>query len=355
MFEKLDNRCFFRGELVFENEMHIGSGKGDGRTDALVVKDFKNEPFIPGSSVRGVLRSVIEKLVASLGKKPCLLMYDTCITTSKDIQNEFKIILEHKDSSKIKDFLNDNAKICPVCRIFGSPVFASKIKITDMQIKKEKESATRYSVRHGVAINRDTETSQDKAKFDYEVVPKESRFNFELIGENLKTNDLALLALGIQEMIDGNFWLGGKTSRGLGKCKLEKLNIEYFIGAEGLKNYLKGKCLFSWDNIPGNDNVKLINFLKQKFGIDWIKTEAIKKTDDGKTITVDIDHKSLSIELNNEKAIVNLKTNDGITDEFIVKTENGELNIYKEKYLTPMKTDNFLNLANMLLEEEKNV
>lgn len=244
MFEKLESRYIFIGELVLENEMHLGSGKDDIRTDSLVVRDFKNKPFIPGSSLRGVLRSVIERIAASLGKNPCLLSSKTCVTNSKDIQKEFKEFLKENDNYGIKQFLKNDSRICPVCRLFGSPVLASKIRMTDLPLKDENVET---AIRHGVAINRDTETSQDKAKFDFEVVPKGSSFKFELIGENLEDEDLALLAIGIHEMIDGNFWIGGHSSRGLGKCKLEKPNIKYFKGVEGLKNYLTGKPLATMD------------------------------------------------------------------------------------------------------------
>jgi CRISPR-associated RAMP protein (TIGR02581 family) len=229
---------------VLENEMHLGSGKADGRTDSLVVRDLKNKPFIPGSSLRGVLRSVIERIAASLGKNPCLLSSKTCVTNSNDIQEEFKKLLKEKDKDRIELFLKNNSKICPVCRLFGSPVVASKIRITDLPLKIEKAEPT---IRHGVAINRDTETSQDKAKFDFEVVPKGSSFEFELIGENLNDDDLSLLAIEIQEMMEGNFWIGGNSSRGLGKCKLDKTDIKYFKGVEGLKNYLNKKPLATMD------------------------------------------------------------------------------------------------------------
>jgi len=238
MFERLKNRYFFRGELVLQNEMHIGSGKGDGRTDALVVKDFNGIPYIPGSSLRGVLRTTIERIIASLGKNPCQLTSKKCVTNSSNLQKEFMELLKNKEHSKIAEFLNDNSKICPVCQLFGSTVVASKIRITDLSLNGASPTT---AVRHGVAINRDTETAQDKAKFDFETVPKGSRFSFEIIGENLTKNDLALLAIGINEMVEGNFWIGGNTARGLGKCKLENLKIKYFDGIDGLKKYLKDK------------------------------------------------------------------------------------------------------------------
>ena len=86
--------------------------------------------------------------------------------------------------------------------------------------------------------------------------------------------------------------------------------------------------LFSWEDIPGNDSRTLIDFLKQNFYIDWIKTPKIEKIDDGKTIRVFTEKNSLSLCLNDEKTKVYLKIDDDRTDEFIVKTENGKLNIY---------------------------
>ncbi len=86
--------------------------------------------------------------------------------------------------------------------------------------------------------------------------------------------------------------------------------------------------LFSWDEIPGTDDQRLIEFLKDELKIKWAKTENISKIDDDKTIIVSNKEKSISLKLNDEKTKVNLKIDDGSFDEFIVKTENGKLNIY---------------------------
>jgi len=91
----------------------------------------------------------------------------------------------------------------------------------------------------------------------------------------------------------------------------------------------KLKYLFSWDEIPVNDDERIIEFLKDEFKIEWAKTENIRKIDDGKTIIVSNKEKSLSLKLNEEKTKVNLKIDDGRVDEFTVKTKNGKLNIYK--------------------------
>lgn len=92
----------------------------------------------------------------------------------------------------------------------------------------------------------------------------------------------------------------------------------------------KDECLFNWNEIPGKDNGRLIEFLIQKFGIDWANAARIEKIEDGRTIRLTDENNSLSLNINNEETKVNLKINGLITDEFIVKMENGRLNIYKK-------------------------
>ncbi len=97
---------------------------------------------------------------------------------------------------------------------------------------------------------------------------------------------------------------------------LEELNQEY---------------LFSWDDIKGNANRGLIEFLKKKFGIDWVETAKIEKIDDGMTIRLSFKKNLLSLKLNDDKTKVSLKIDDVRIDEFIAKTENGKLNIYNQE------------------------
>lgn len=96
--------------------------------------------------------------------------------------------------------------------------------------------------------------------------------------------------------------------------------------------------------IPENDNVRLIDFLTKKFGIDWVKRAKIEKIDDGKVIRVYTEKKSLTLRLSEEKTKVNLEIEGDKTDEFTAKIENGKLNVYYfgyDIYKRPMKS--FLN------------
>lgn len=91
--------------------------------------------------------------------------------------------------------------------------------------------------------------------------------------------------------------------------------------------------LFSWDDIPGKDDGRLLEYLEKMYGFDWVRTAKIEKFDDSQTkkigtIKISTVTKSLWLRLNDEKTKVYLKSYDGTTDEFIAKNENGKLNIY---------------------------
>ena len=90
------------------------------------------------------------------------------------------------------------------------------------------------------------------------------------------------------------------------------------------------RFLFSWGEIPGNDNRILIEFLMEKFDIDWVREAKIEKINNGKTIKLtDITNFVLLI-LNDEQTAVKLEINDGRNDNIIAKTENDKINIYEK-------------------------
>ena len=53
--------------LQFQSKWHIGSGEGSLLTDRLIRRDARNWPYIPGSTLKGVIRESCEKLSRTLG------------------------------------------------------------------------------------------------------------------------------------------------------------------------------------------------------------------------------------------------------------------------------------------------
>jgi hypothetical protein len=113
--------------------------------------------------------------------------------------------------------------------------------------------------------------------------------------------------------------------------------------------------LFSWEEVPGNDNERLIEFLKQNFGIGWVKKSKIEKIND-RTIRISSEINYLLLRLNVDKKKVYLKIDGFRTEEFSAETENGKLNIYikiKKDLIRPMIAElNFLRLARAYNDQE---
>src|SRR5436190_15950860 len=61
---KLIGKLLLEGELHCETGLHVGAGKGSleiGSSDNPVIKDAFGRPYIPGSSLRGRLRALLEQ------------------------------------------------------------------------------------------------------------------------------------------------------------------------------------------------------------------------------------------------------------------------------------------------------
>ena len=61
---RLIGKLILEGELHCETGLHIGAGKGSleiGGADNPVIKDAFGRPYVPGSSLRGKLRSLLEQ------------------------------------------------------------------------------------------------------------------------------------------------------------------------------------------------------------------------------------------------------------------------------------------------------
>ena len=63
---KIDCKIFISGKIIAKTGLHIGGnsvGMSIGSTDNVVVRNpFNNQPYIPGSSLRGKMRSLMERV-----------------------------------------------------------------------------------------------------------------------------------------------------------------------------------------------------------------------------------------------------------------------------------------------------
>ncbi len=231
------NRYLITGDLVLTHAMHIGSGRGDLETDALVIVDGGNQPIIPGSSLRGVLRAHTERALATLQMVGS--PYWACGLYETETPNDRICVgnLSHQASKKRYDELLKEEErqpdviwkkletvLCDACRLFGAgSIWASPLRVADLPLT----SGGSRQIRHGVGIHRDTGTAAPGIKYDRQVVDAGAKFSLEIVAENLDEVDRAILALALSHLISGELALGGGTGRGLGRCRLEGASVRW--------------------------------------------------------------------------------------------------------------------------------
>lgn len=212
--------------LIFETAWRIGSGQeGETMSDLGVALDFQGQPMLPGSSLKGKLRSTCEALAHALGLSACMLNSQASnVLCASDIQffsksrKKYQEALRKGLDSRLQ-WIEKNT--CDVCKLFGSPLRASRLRISDGALKAW---ASVLQVRDGVVIDRDSQTAVDRLKYDYEVIPVGSRFEIQIDLENPTESDLALLGTAVFEWHAGSS-IGGFTSRGLGRFRLENIQL----------------------------------------------------------------------------------------------------------------------------------
>lgn len=225
MFQ-LEKKIRLTAYLVFDTAWRIGSGKeGETMSDLGVVLDTTGCPVLPGSSLKGKLRSTCETLSHALSLRACLLNVGASgVKCTSDVKYYTSVRAGYQTAYKAGlharlKWIDSNT--CDVCKLFGSPVQAGRLWISDGALK---DWASVVQVRDGVVIDRDSQTAVDGLKYDYEVIPPSSRFELSIDVENPTNSDLALLGVALFDWHAGNS-LGGFTSRGLGRFRLEDIKL----------------------------------------------------------------------------------------------------------------------------------
>ncbi|MBN2533494.1 MAG: CRISPR-associated RAMP protein [Spirochaetales bacterium] len=257
----LKNKLMFKGIISLTSALHIGGGTTDEiESKGPVVRTPTGEPYIPGSSIKGVFRSFVEQVLEPIpGLTTCQLndTYPDCYSVGEGARKWKEKKRENLTETEIAEILEKN--LCDSCKVFCSPWRASRIFFKDSHIIDWPEIT---QVRHGVVIDRDSETGVHSLKYDFEVIPAYSTFDFSLTLENACPKKQGIVAIGINEMLSGLMQLGGKTSRGAGNFVLKDLQIYYvnFMDMEQLKNYLRGNTVEN--KMTEVDDVK--KFLSEK-------------------------------------------------------------------------------------------
>jgi CRISPR-associated protein Csm3 len=209
-----------RGNVRAQSGLHIGASKdalGIGDVDLPVIRDAYRRPYIPGSSLKGKMRSQWEKLK---GAK----------------QNQQ--IGKAKGKEVWIHACDDLA--CPVCTIYGvtgdiEKDAPTRLTVRDISLKPESLEGTTAilfsEVKWEAAIDRVTSAASPR---QIERVPAGAIFGpMEIVFGVYTTADRARFGdvlTGLQLVEDD--YLGGQGSRGSGKVAFEGLSVTLKAGAD---------------------------------------------------------------------------------------------------------------------------
>ena len=220
------------GEMICETGLHIGAGKGSldlGGADNPVVKDAFGRPYVPGSSLRGKMRSLLEQSAGLVS--PSDLVY-----------------LSRRRGQEVRIHQSDEAGD-EICLLFGrnpgrvervsgdamEPKTATPARLTAYDAPLDLDSITAQmrenlddeltEVKSENAIDRVTAQSNART---LERVPAGAKFKVRLVLDILCAEDrelVATLVQGIRLLEDDA--LGGGGSRGSGRIRFSGWKLSW--------------------------------------------------------------------------------------------------------------------------------
>lgn len=243
MLKKMINHAAVDITITPIDPLLIKSGQATvSGVDMAFVKTYRFgkevEPFIPGSSLKGVIRSYAEKICRSLRDDPvpvCL----PYVTPGKEQEGEGNqascglrigqfLKSEDKDAIPTSDVYRLS---CPACRSFGSHYFVGRVATSDAYLTESFKKTGKHllETRDGVAIDRLTGGPAGGAKYDLEVLTK-GEFGTGLEIRNFERWQLGLLGLVLRDMGEGLLRIGMGKSRGLGRIRatIDRFRVTYF-------------------------------------------------------------------------------------------------------------------------------
>mgnify|MGYP001770896352 CR=1 FL=1 len=256
-FFRFENRWEITATLRMTTALSVGSRASlmPAGSDLPVIKTPEGVPFIPGSSLKGVVRAYTERLLRTMDGLRCQINgqrlwacdpldeQKRCVTGERKKQLVKRLVEQAQDDEALDDeALTRNLweESCTACRLFGSPWIASRVSFQDARLVNREDLLRLVEVRDGVGIDRDLGAARTGIKYDFETVPAGARFGIRIIVENAEEWEVGLLLTALQAMREGLLPIGGKTTRGPGWGTLEEIEVQR-LTKEKLLDYLAGQ------------------------------------------------------------------------------------------------------------------
>ena len=218
---KLNNILEIKAKLELQTGLHIGAGDSEmhiGGIDNSVIKHpITQSPYIPGSSLKGKIRTLLEWRSGEVKKAPLSLDDLKEAKNKEEVKNILRLFGIGGDAKNTDDIVKE--------------IGVSRLAFWDCALDAGWEKAIRddnqllTEAKSENTIDRITSTAGNPRQT--ERVPAGAKFNFKLMlrqfeGDKPELLDLVLKGLKLLELDS----LGGSGSRGYGKVKFIELTVD---------------------------------------------------------------------------------------------------------------------------------
>lgn len=192
-----ENRYHLQGYLEALTAIHIGTGSNAASLDprladnGVVRLSRDQRPYLPGSSLKGVCRAWLARVLRGQGLAVCQRECPGAVWEA----------------------------LCPVCQLFGTQGFGGRLFFADAPAETWTHHST-TEIRTGVSVDLDSGRAIPGRLFTIEVVPAGHRFRMEVYAENVDDGDRHHLDMLRQALSEGMIAIGGGSTRGLGRMRL---------------------------------------------------------------------------------------------------------------------------------------
>ncbi|MGQ0838156.1 RAMP superfamily CRISPR-associated protein [Actinokineospora sp.] len=199
-YRQVHTRWELTATLVARTPLHVGGTHDDPYLDLTVARDGRGEPYVPGTSLAGVLRSWWDRRE---GTDRTTAVWDG--TARRDPDGGAGA---------------------------GEPLLASLITVADAPLRARDGSAPVPAIRDGVGIDRRSGAAAYRVKYEREILPAGTTLFLRLVAEDVETGQDGRTALadGLHALAaalrDEGLVLGAATTRGLGRLVAAPGSVE---------------------------------------------------------------------------------------------------------------------------------
>ncbi|MDR1696479.1 MAG: type III-A CRISPR-associated RAMP protein Csm3 [Endomicrobium sp.] len=221
---KLNSIQQLTGTIVLKTGLHVGAGDAEmhiGGIDSQVVKHPKTlQPYIPGSSLKGKIRSLLELSLGLINHTGGKVFQSKYLYSDKDKKDKIK---EYDDAIKLLKLFGDSAD-----QNSQDEIGATRLSFADCYVNEKTKDYILSEVKSENSIDR--KTSEASNPRFIERVPEGVEFAFNVSVKEFEGDKdlMEIFKKGLRLLeLDA---LGGSGSRGYGRIKFEdlKLNGEDF-------------------------------------------------------------------------------------------------------------------------------